>query len=222
MCRFLLAKFSEPTSPKIILEKFSSMAKKSKAHDGDWQGDGWGVSWLDTNNYWKTRKSLLPIWEEKSVFTDFPKTQSLAIHARSASFPDQKGIIEYNQPFVDEPYLFVFNGLLKGVSLSSQDLGKIGSQKIWFLLRKMLDRMTPSQALKKIKEILLKNSRNLQSLNIGLSDKKNIYSLCYFSKYREYYQLQYLNNPQVKIICSEKVEGYTEFRSLEPGKFIEL
>lgn len=222
MCRFLLVKFSEPTAPKVILEKFSSMAKKSKAYDGEWQGDGWGISRLDTNKHWKTRKSLLPVWEEESVFTDFPATQFLAIHARSASFPDQKRIIEYNQPFIDEPYLFVFNGWLKGVSLSSQIPGKIGSQKIWFLLRKMLDRLTPAQALEKIRDILLQNSRNLQSLNIGLVDKKNIYSLCYFSKHRKYHQLQYSNNPQMKIICSEKLEGYTEFRPLEPGEIIEF
>lgn len=222
MCRFLLVKFSKLTSPKIILGKFSSMAKKSKVYDGDCQGDGWGISWLDKNNLWKTQKSLLPIWEEKSVFRDFPKTQFLTVHARSSSFSDQKGIIEYNQPFIDEPYLFVFNGWLKGVSLSSQIPGEIGSQKIWFLLRKMLDRMTPVEALKKIKEMLKHNSQNLLSLNIGLADKKNVYSLCYFTNYRRYYQLQYLDNPQMKIICSDKLENFTEFNLLESNKIIEL
>lgn len=218
MCRYLLAKFETPVFPQKILGSFSEMAQKSKVYDGDWQGDGWGISYLDEGGNWRTKKSLLPIWEEENTFESFPKTLMLAIHARSASFPDQKGVIDYNQPFIDEPYVFVFNGLLEKVSLSSQIPGEIGSQKIWFLLGKMLKRLTPLEALKKIKNVLLEGSFDLQALNIGLCDKKNLYSLCYFSKHPEYYRQFYLNTGGMKIICSEKLMGYGAFKPFLVGE----
>ncbi len=221
MCRFLIAKFESPTNPGRILKEFSLMAKTSQAFDGDWQGDGWGVSWIDEIGNWQTRKSLLPIWEEKKLFIGFPKTSILAIHARSASFPDQKDIIDYNEPFVEEPYLFVFNGLLKKVALSSLP-GKIGSQKIWFLLKKLLKRLEPKEALLKIKTVLLENAKDLQALNIGLCDKKKIYSLCSFSKYPDYYQLKYSQNSDVKIVCSGELKGYGKFKPLIINEVLEI
>ncbi|PIQ70244.1 hypothetical protein COS55_01930 [Candidatus Shapirobacteria bacterium CG03_land_8_20_14_0_80_40_19] len=212
MCRFLLAKFENPTKPEELLKEFSSMAKKSKAYDGDWQGDGWGISWVDEKGLWQTRKSLLPVWEEGNTFESFPKTLILAAHARSASFPNQKGVIEYNQPFVDEPYVFVFNGLLKKVSLSSRIPGEIGSQKIWFLLRKLLKRLPPLEALKKVKNVLREGAVDLQALNIGLCDKKNLYLLNYYSQYPDYYRLYLLDHLGKKIICSEKLVGFDDFK----------
>jgi len=221
MCRFLIAKFESPTNSGKILKEFSLMAKNSQAFDGDWQGDGWGVSWIDEIGSWQTRKSLLPIWEGEKLFASFPKTSFLAVHARSASFPDQKDIIEYNQPFVEEPYLFVFNGLLKKVALSSLP-GRIGSQKIWFLLKKLLKRLEPKEALLKIKTVLLENTENIQALNIGLCDKGKIYSLCYFSKYPDYYQLRHFQNSDVKIVCAGELRGYGEFKPLIVNEVSEL
>lgn len=213
MCRFLLAKFENPTKPGEFLQEFSLMAKKSQAYDGDWQGDGWGVSWVDENNRWQIKKSFLPIWEEGDTFDRFSPTSILAVHARSASFPDQKGVIDYNQPFINEPYVFVFNGLLRKVSLTGVP-GKIGAQKIWFLLSKLLERLPPEKALQKIKDILLKNTDNLQALNIGLCNKDNFYGLNYFSQHPDYYQMYYLDSPSQKIICSEKLNKLGKFRPL--------
>lgn len=221
MCRFLIAKFESPAGPGKILKEFSLMAKNSQAFDGDWQGDGWGVSWTDGMGNWKTRKSLLPIWEEEKLFNSFPKTSFFAVHARSASFPNQKGSVEYNQPFVEEPYIFVFNGLLRRVTLSSLP-GRIGSQKIWFLLKKMLKRLELKEALLKIKTVLLENAEDPQALNIGLCDKKKIYSLCYFSRHPDYYQLRHSQDSHSKIICSEPLSGNQSFVPQKSGEIVEL
>lgn len=43
-------------------------------------------------------------------------TTHLAHHVTSVSFPSQKGVEDYNQPFVENNTIFVFNGLLQGVS----------------------------------------------------------------------------------------------------------
>ena len=218
MCRFLLAKSKQPISPKKILTSFAKMAEKSKAFDGDWQGDGWGFSWLEDNK-WKEYRSLEPIWKEKDKFAKFSESNIFSIHARSASFPQHKNNIEYNQPYTNESYSYVFNGELKGVTLSVP--GNIGSQKIWFLLSDYLKKMSLTQALSKTTDILKKNSRNIQALNIGVAGKNTISAYCHYNQHPNYYSLQYSDNPDIKIICSEIIDGFN-FKSLPTNSLITL
>ena len=153
MCRFLLVKSKKSVKPHKFLASFALMAKKSKAYDGDWQGDGWGIVWM-ANKKWNIFKSLSPIWEDEHKFPDFPSTTIFAIHARSASFPQHKNNLEYNQPFINDSTVFVFNGLLKGVNLPYKVPGIIGAQKIWFLLKHELKNNSPVKALVKVKNLL--------------------------------------------------------------------
>jgi predicted glutamine amidotransferase len=148
MCRFLLARSKEKFNAVALLEKFSMMSKKSKAYDGDWQGDGCGISWFE-NNEWKSKTSIEPIWEIAEEFSNIPQTTHVVIHARSASFPQHKGILEYNQPYIWQNYSFVFNGLLKGVTLPYQIEGKIGAQKIWSIIKKYLPENSVKDSMQK-------------------------------------------------------------------------
>ena len=207
MCRFLLVKSEKLIKPKGLLIKFAEMAKKSRAHDGDRQDDGWGIALADNQKQWQLKKSLSPIWEEVNSFDEFPSTKIFVVHARSSSFPKDKGILEYNQPYIDGEYSFVFNGLLRGVSLSKVP-GNIGAEKIWYLLKRELKKNNIHNALEKTKKMLLENSKEIIACNIGLatSKKGKIYSLCYFTKYPEYYQLYALKNQSLEIICSETLK----------------
>lgn len=218
MCRFLLCKSKKFINPKKILGSFAEMAEKSKAYDGDWQGDGWGFSWLE-NNKWQEYKSLKPIWKEKGKFSKFPDSNIFSIHARSASFPQHKNNIEYNQPYINESYSYVFNGLLKGVTLSLP--GEIGAQKIWSLLNVYLKKINLTQSLYKTTDILKKNSRNIQALNIGVAGKNTISAYCHFTAHPNYYSLQYSDNSDIKIICSEIIDGF-KFKSLPTNSLITL
>lgn len=205
MCRFLLVKSNTTISPKELLTQFSNAVAKSHTPDGDLQEDGWGYSWFDQNTLsWKVYTSILPIWQESKKFVKFPKAKSFIAHARSASFIDQKGIIEFNQPFITKDYAFVFNGLLKGVSLPNIP-GKIGAEKIWNIIQLELKKEKPKQVLLNLKKKLLNSSREIVALNIGLTDKNEIYSLNYFTKFPRYYILNdmYLNGTH--IVCSEKI-----------------
>ncbi|OGK25013.1 hypothetical protein A3A46_01850 [Candidatus Roizmanbacteria bacterium RIFCSPLOWO2_01_FULL_37_13] len=204
MCRFLLAKSKKLIKPYQLLHSFSLMAKNSKAFDGDWQGDGWGIAWLEAKS-WKLYKSLSPIWEEFGKFNNFPKTNLFAIHARSASFSKHKNNIDYNQPFIADSRIFVFNGFLKGVRFPYQIPGDIGAQKIWYLLQKQLKTVKPVTALKNIKQLLKNNTKEIQALNIGLADINNIYSLNYYTKHPDYYQLFHYQSENIELICSERI-----------------
>lgn len=190
--------------PRKYLDSFSEMAQKSRAFDGDWQGDGWGVAWLDENG-WQVKKLLLSVWQDKKIFTSIPRTKSLVVHARSASFPSHKGNINFNQPFISGEYAFVFNGLLHGVKLPVPVPGQIGAQKIWYLLQTFLKKYPPAVSLEKIKTLLISHTSEIQALNIGLADKKNIYSLNYFTKHPQYYTLHYEKKTNFELISSEKL-----------------
>jgi len=202
MCRLLLAQFKRPTQPRELLARFAEMSKYSKALDGDWQGDGWGLAWLTDTKEWHTRKSLSPIWDDTESFSHIPNTSICIAHARSASFPQHKGIIEFNQPYLSGKYAYVFNGLLRGVTLSSLP-GKIGAEKIWYLLQQELKNNNPQEALAKLKQLLIDSSKEIIALNIGLATNEKIYSLNYFTRNSEYYSLHHWVENDVTIICSE-------------------
>ena len=202
MCRILVARFSQVTDPHPALEAFANMSQASKSLDGDWQGDGWGVAWLDETNQWQYYRSLSPIWEDRSAFGQVPPTRSLVTHARSASFPHQKGVLEYNQPYVTGPYAFVFNGLIRGVNLPPIP-GQIGAQKIWHLLQQELVLHDPDTALRHLADYLQTHCKEIAALNIGLATPTGIYGLNEFSRHPEYYTLHHWQSDQGEFICSE-------------------
>lgn len=215
MCRFLLVKSKKIIAPQKLLAQFSKMAKKSRALDGDWQGDGWGISYKIQK--WEVYKSLKPIWEDEDSFAKIPKTSLFLVHARSASFEKDRGVIEFNQPFIYKNYAFVFNGLLKGVRLRQKVSGRIGVQKIWSLLRVNLH-LGAGKALAKTCDLIVKNTKEVAALNIGLCDGRNFFVYSQFVGHPEYYQLLRYKSPDLEIIVSEKI-GHYNFSSL-PAKSI--
>jgi predicted glutamine amidotransferase len=218
MCRFLLYKSKEPSEITGTLNAFARMSKKSKAYDGDSQCDGWGISWLE-NKSWHTYKSVRPIWDDVDAFTQFPRSLVFTIHARSASFPQHKNNIEYNQPYINDSYSFVFNGLLKGVALSIP--GNIGAQKIWNLLNGQLKTNEAEVGFQKTVEILKKNTRTVQALNMGIANKDIIAAYSTYVEHPLYYSLHYVDEPDHKLICSEPIDGFS-FKTLPNNSFLLL
>lgn len=228
MCRFLLVKSKQLFKPELILKDFALMCRNSPAPNGDWQGDGWGIAWqvqnskIKVKSYWQTYKSLKPIWKEQERFNQFPKTNILIVHARSAFNDGQKNIIEFNQPYIKNNFCFVFNGTLRGVKLKKPIFGKIGSQKIFNLLLKFLKNNKPDKALRKLSNLLLKNSKTVEGLNIGLSVGQKIYALCqYQSSDDNYFSLRYNKNNNFSIISSGEMGNY-KFKKMKKGEILVL
>jgi predicted glutamine amidotransferase len=145
MCRFLLLASATPTAVHEMLLQFAQMCRRSMDHAGAWQGDGWGVAWWDEPAGWCLYRSVLPIWTEPQVLRRLPSTRHVLVHARSASFAEQKGDVSYNQPYIAGPYAFVFNGMLKGVRFPHKVPGAIGAMKIWALVHAQLRLGVPLQ-----------------------------------------------------------------------------
>jgi len=214
MCRFLLAESEKPFEPQELVHAFAGMSEKSKAYDGDWQGDGSGIAWFQNGN-WEVATSIEPFWESLERFSAVPETTHVVMHARSASFEKHKGVLEYNQPYISGKYAFVFNGLLKGVSFPYPLEGTIGAQKIWSLLQRYLEEHSPIDAIQKSVEMLNKHTKRIQALNIGLSDGEQVYSYTQFDDHEDYYNLQVSRSEDMNMVCSEGLEGFS-FEKAKP------
>jgi len=221
MCRFLMIKSQLPYQAADVLSKFAAMAEESRAPDGDRQADGWGIGWLDQEGHWQVRKSLRSIWQETDSLDEFPASRLFLVHARSASFPHQKDVLEYNQPYIEESYGFVFNGLLEGVTLPFPVGGRIGAQKIWSLLSAGLGRSGPKESLIELAGDLGRYSRRVQALNIGLAGQGRLYAYCRYEGDGGYYQLQYLDFPDLQMVCSEALAGFN-FQPVPRGRVLRL
>jgi predicted glutamine amidotransferase len=207
MCRFLIVSSEKEIDPQPFAEGFADVCQKSIAPNGDKQEDGWGVSWIE-NHKWKTIHSLSPIWEDRDIFLHIARTTKLVIHARSATFPKEKGILSYNQPYAIGKYCFVFNGALFGVRLGKPVSGEIGSQKIWSLLQDELASYSLPDSINRVKDFLEKNSKEIIALNMGIVTKESVSVLCKYSKETEYYTLHY-HKSDFQIICSEKLPEFS-------------
>jgi len=208
MCRFLMVRSETPLRPTGLLEKFADMASRSRSPDGDRQADGWGVAWLDEQSGWNIRKSPNPIWTETRLFARIPRCQVLTAHVRSASFPDHKGVMEFNQPFLADSYAFVFNGLLQGVSFPFPVEGRIGSQKIWSLLQRSMNGGGPAAGMSILVRLLESRAREIQALNLGLFEGRRIFVYCRQTEAGLYYRLQSHQTPSLTVVCSEALAGF--------------
>lgn len=221
MCRFLLVKARSAIAPAALLHAFADMAQQSKHGDDFWQGDGWGVAWLDSHERWQGHQSLAPIWQDRAHFVALPASQRWVVHARSASFPQHKGMIDYNQPYYNEQYAFVFNGLLRGVRLPQRVAGTIGAQKIWGLLQHYLVTQPPVEALQQLRHTLVTHTQELKALNIGLADASGCYAFCTFARHPAYYTLQLHRSADLQMICSEPLAGYA-FEAVMPNQLVTI
>ena len=226
MCRFLLVRSKNKIKPEKLLQDFAFMCQKSRAPDGDWQGDGWGIAIGIKNSEfriqnWREYKSLKPVWEERDKFQEFTETNMFVVHARSAGFPDQKGIIEYNQPYVSDDLCFVFNGMIKGVKIDRKLEGKIGAQKIFSLILEEKRDRSIEEVLKSVDKLLLEKSKKIIGMNIGVVKDNKFYILCEYEKNSNYFGVRYFQNDEMTLICSEPIGNY-EWMIMKKGEVLSL
>lgn len=221
------------------------MCENSLAPDGDWQGDGWGIAWKENNirvrplrrlrsdpeSKWEIYKSLKPIWNDKSTFSNFPETNNFAVHARSAGFPQDKGIIEYNQPYVSDDMCFVFNGMIKGVKIDKPLIGKIGAQKIFSLIQNVIlsdpeliegeskDPYRISKALRTVDKLILASSQKILGMNIGLTKDNKFYILCEYDNNPTYFGIRFHQDAEISIVCSEPIGKY-DWETMKKGEVL--
>jgi len=204
MCRFIFyaSKDQKQTNIKKPLMNFANMCKKTNAPDGDKQEDGWGV-YYKKNNKEYLFKSTKPIWEDKEVINNLNYASIFIAHARSSSFKNHKNQIEFNQPYIKDNLIFVFNGFLKNVSIPSLP-GKIGAQKIFNLIIKNTkkEKNDLKKSIKKTIEIIKKNTQQIFGLNFLVFNGQKLYVYSFATINKEYYQLYLYEDEKMFSISS--------------------
>lgn len=226
MCRFLLVRSQQKIKPAKFLQQFADVCQESRAPGGDWQGDGWGVAvGIQSLEFriqnWKVYKSLKPIWEDTYQFQNFGETNVFAIHARSAGFPQHKGNVEFNQPFISEELCFVFNGMIQKVRLSIPLKGTIGAQKIFSLILDAGCKNSMTDVLERVNHLITQNSERIVGMNIGLIYKNTFFILCQYADNQTYFGLHYFRNDSITLVCSEEF-GSFGWRSMKKGEILGL
>ncbi len=206
MCRLLFVQSKTEFLISDHLSIFASIAKNSK----EYQGHGWGCSYL-INNEWVNYKNINPIWEND--FSQFPKTNRLIVHARSA-FEDKDIVVENNMPFFDDKYQFIFNGELRGVKIKAE--GRIGAEKIFnFIKRFDTINININNSLSKGIDILKKRTSYIRAMNIIIAEKNRVHYSSLFNEDATYFQMYYKQNKNELIICSEKYPNENNWESIE-------
>ncbi len=219
MCRLLIA--THPHDASALLNSFADMARTSEVTPGKWQGDGCGIAWQDAQRKWHVTKSLDPIWQTRAVFEQIKDARCVVAHARSASFDRSIGDVSVNQPYLDQRYAFVFNGVLRGVRFAPSVNGAIGAQKIWHLLQSYLIVGAPLEALERLRVWLIAHAREITACNIGLTDGDHIYALSMFATRREYYNLRASHINDNALLVSEPIQ-HTHSEWIESNRALKI
>ena len=211
MCRILFAKEKNIFNVEKYLSPFSLMCAQSK----EYQGHGWGFSYLQ-NGKWETYKQITPIWE--SVLPKNIKTEQIVIHARSA-FEDKGIIIENNMPFGDENTIYVFNGELRKTKLNIQ--GRIGAEKIFNFINR-IKKDSYLNAIERGVKIIKKRTEYTRAMNFIISEKDATYVYSDFNEDEEYFTLMQLNDNNKQIVCSQILPDFGNNWNPIPKKEIRI
>ncbi|MBT3464852.1 hypothetical protein HN695_05080 [Candidatus Woesearchaeota archaeon] len=206
MCRLLVVKSKNEFSISNHLKEFAEICRDSE----EYQGHGWGLAYLNSNNDWIHYKNIKPIFEDD--LTQFSKTKFLVVHARSA-FQDKDIIVKNNMPFYDDKYVFVFNGELSGVRIKEK--GRIGAEKIFNFIKRF-DKGKSEEMLEKGIRFLKKRTKAYKAINVIIVTKENIFLSTNFSERPNYFTMNFKENDNELIICSmlyENEEGWIKIEN---------
>jgi predicted glutamine amidotransferase len=206
MCRFLMLQSGEPGPVPGILAGFTGMAEEGRTPEGFRHEDGYGVAWLE-DGVWRRFRSPKPLWEAGLDWNDLAGAGRLLVHARNASFPDEKGDVRYNQPFMSGELGFVFNGFMEGVKLSADPPGRSGAEKIFNYLLTLLEKKSPAEALEILARVLKKNCSKLWGMNIGLACGETFYCYSACELYPDYYRLHFRRDGEQRMVSSAPLPG---------------
>ncbi|MBS3134410.1 class II glutamine amidotransferase [Candidatus Woesearchaeota archaeon] len=193
MCRLLAVRSKNGTEIGDHLREFADISRNSK----NYQGHGWGFSYLDGNNEWQHYKNIKPVWDDN--FDQFGRTRLLLAHSRNA-YRKSSITIENNMPFYTDDHVFIFNGLLSGVDIVEE--GRIGAEKIFNLIQRFTqDGM--DNALKQAVTTLEQRTKEIIAMNIIIADKDRIYLSSMFSYDPEYFTMHLKKTKEELVICSD-------------------
>ncbi|MEM7258152.1 MAG: hypothetical protein AAF404_12285 [Pseudomonadota bacterium] len=205
MCRILVVRADEPFNIASQLTPFARLSRQSR----EYQGHGWGCSWLNESDDWQHYHHIQPVWEDDP--SQFDQTRLLLVHARSA-FRDEGIAVENNMPFTDGDTVFIFNGELRGVRIKSE--GRIGAEKIYNYFRR-LDNGDRLAALRKAVSIINKRTSYVRAMNMVVADKSQQLISTTYSEDPDYFQMVSHRSAGMSRVCSAPFAGESGWQPID-------
>ncbi len=201
MCRLLMVKSQEEFLIEPMLEKFAEICMNSR----EYQGHGWGITYLHEGKR-EFYRSVTPIWDDELTWHfGQHSTRFLAVHARSA-FQDKGIDVVNNMPFIDDDYVFIFNGELQGVKI--KEAGRIGAEKVFNFIKRF-NKGDMLAAMQRAVPLIEKHSENIRAMNMMISDMENVYLCSQFNSEEDYFTMHRKRDGDRLIICSDPFPGET-------------
>lgn len=211
MCRILSVSSPQAFDPRDALRAFSAVARASK----EYQGHGWGCA-LWTERGWRLHHDVRPIWE--CDLPAFSPTTRLIAHARSA-FEDRDVRVENNMPFLEDGWVFAFNGELRGVRLREE--GRIGAEKLFRFIQRFLPGRGMEAALRKALPIVEQRSARVRAMNVLLGGPEATFVASLHRADPEYFTLHRKRSADTLMLCSEPFAGECGWEPL-PNDCVEV
>jgi len=211
MCRILYVAAERPFDPREVLKPFAALSQASK----EYQGHGWGcASW--TGTAWSLHHDVRPIWE--CAFPALPPTTRLVAHARSA-FEDRDVRVENNMPFLENGWVFAFNGELRGVRIREE--GRIGAEKLFRFIQRFAVGHGMEAALRKALPIVEQRSTRVRAMNMILAGAEGAFVASLHREDHEYFSLHRKRSGGTLMLCSEPFPGESGWEPL-PNDCVEV
>ena len=211
MCRLLYAAAERPFDPRALLAPFAALARASK----EYQGHGWGCAW-QTADGWALHHDVRPIWE--CTPPPLPPTARFVAHARSA-FEDRDVRVENNMPFLEDGWVFAFNGELRGVRLREE--GRIGAEKLFRFLLRFVPGRGMEAALRKALPIVEQRSARVRAMNLIVAGPGGDFAASLHREDHEYFTMHRRRAGGRLTLCSEPFPGETDWEAL-PNDCVEV
>jgi glutamine amidotransferase len=208
MCRLLCVRSDRPFAIALYLRPFAEVARNSR----EYQGHGWGFA-AARNGAWRFYHNLRSIWEDHD---NMAGTATLLLaHARSA-FQNTGLTVLNNMPFRHDPYVYIFNGELRGVRIREE--GRIGAEKLFNFIRRF-DSGSMLDALRLGMARLEQRTAYIKAANLVIAEGEKICVASRFSEDPDYYTLRRKTENGTAIICSETFGDPSGWSDIPQGIF---
>lgn len=202
MTRFLVINKKERFDIEETLRIFAEASENNPTPDGNWQGDGWGISYVDPYLKWRGYKTFVSIWKCMDFFNIFMPSNIFMMHARTLEAEEQYVSEDHNMPYYNDEISFVFDGVEDEQQINLED--GYFFDKFWGKILQ-LDQNDFETGLRELCNGITLNKVGLKAANFVISDKKNIYIYSKTENHNNaYYKLKYQINENQIIIASQE------------------
>ncbi|MBP9758755.1 hypothetical protein KBD45_03600 [Candidatus Dojkabacteria bacterium] len=221
MSRILVINKKERFDVEENFKIFAEVSENNPTPDGNWQGDGWGISYIDPLLKWRGFKTFVSIWKNIGFAHIFMPSNIFMLHVRTLIVEEEYVSEENNLPYFNDELSLVYDGdqLESKIDKSVKPL----IDRIWEQIQ-IVDKSNLESEFKTICEQINLEAEGYKAFNLVLSDKQNMYVYCKYNPEAEsYYQIHYFTNELKTIISSQPLEiedmQLDQWQKLQNGEY---